>query len=109
MVVAVFVSLWVTTWVAGRLTHWEATYRGLRMPTRAVRRALYYHAAHYVPVGVVVLGTVLGYRELRLREMVSPVTGPMYLYVLCGEVIVAAAYLFKTYWTGMRNIMYANR
>ena len=24
------------------------------------------------------------------------------------EVIIAAAYLFSTYWTGMRNLMYAN-
>ena len=26
-----------------------------------------------------------------------------------AEVIIAAAYLFKTYWIGMRNMMYANR
>jgi len=34
--------------------------------------------------------------------------GMGYLYVLCGEVILAAGYLFMTYWTGMRNLMYAN-
>jgi hypothetical protein len=33
----------------------------------------------------------------------------IYLYVLCGEVVLGAFYLFKTYWIGMRNIMYANR
>ena len=32
-----------------------------------------------------------------------------YLYVLGAEVIVAAAYLFHTYWIAMRNMMYANR
>ena len=32
-----------------------------------------------------------------------------YLYVICAEVILAAVYLFKTYWIGMRNMMYANR
>jgi hypothetical protein len=32
-----------------------------------------------------------------------------YLYTLSGEVILAAIYLFWTYWIAMRNIMYANR
>ena len=32
-----------------------------------------------------------------------------YLYVLAGEVVVTAIYLFQTYWIGMRNMMYANR
>ena len=31
-----------------------------------------------------------------------------YLYALCGEVVVGALYLFRTYWIGMRNMMYAN-
>jgi len=29
--------------------------------------------------------------------------------VLSAEVVISAAYLFKTYWTGMRNMMYASR
>jgi hypothetical protein len=31
-----------------------------------------------------------------------------YLYTLSAEVVAAAAYLFMTYWTGMRNMMFAN-
>jgi len=31
-----------------------------------------------------------------------------YLYVLSAEVVLAALYLFWTYWIGMRNMMFAN-
>ena len=50
--------------------------------------------------------TVVGYR-LTLAH--TPGTATRYLYVLCAEVIVGAAYLFHTYWIAMRNMMYANR
>lgn len=53
--------------------------------------------------------TVLGYRLALHWGWLSGTTGMVYLYVLCGEVIVAAAYLFNTYWIAMRNLMYANR
>jgi hypothetical protein len=109
MVAGVFFFLELTTSVASRLTHWEATYRGLRMPVPVVLRAMYYHAAHYVPVCAVALATVAGYRYLLITGTASGLSGPTYLYVLCAEVIVGAFYLFKTYWTAMRNVMYANR
>jgi hypothetical protein len=93
------------TVIAARLTNWEATYRGLRMPLNVVLRGMYYHAAHYLPVALATAATVWGYSLLNL-----PITTmPTYLYVLCGEVIVFAGYLFNTYWIGMRNMMYANR
>jgi len=99
----------VTTEIAARLTTWEATYRGIRLPLPVVRRGLYYHAAHYVPVALLAAITVLGYRALLEAEVLQPASATKYLYALCAEVLVAAGYLFKTYWIGMKNMMFANR
>lgn len=104
--IGVFIVLESSTALAGRLTYWEASYRGLRMPLTVVLRSMYYHAAHYLPVCAAVFATVAIYQHYLWRGTGSPVT---YLYVLCIEVLLAAVYLFKTYWTGMKNVMYANR
>ena len=104
-----FVFLMLITLLAARLTAWEAAYRGLRMPREVVLRGLYYHAAHYVPVAAVALITVVGYRHMVEQEITTVQTLPTYLYVLSGQVILGAFYLFWTYWIGMRNMMYANR
>jgi hypothetical protein len=97
------------TKLAGWLTHWEASYRGIRLPKPVVERGMYYHAVHYLPVALIAAGTVLTYRALVDREWVGPTSTTTYLYVLCAEVVLAAIYLFRTYWIGMRNMMYANR
>ena len=104
-----YIALAWTTRLAARLTHWEANYRGIRLPMPVVRRGLYYHAAHYLPVGLVALATVGGYQLLLARGVLSAASATRYLYVLSGEVILCAIYLFNTYWIGMRNMMYANR
>jgi hypothetical protein len=95
--------------LAARLTAWEAAYRGYRLPHGVVLRALYYHAAHFLPVALVALITCGGYNLIQRSGDLQMTTGSTYVYVLCGEVIVAAGYLFNTYWIGMRNLMYANR
>jgi len=104
-----YVLLAVTTELAARLTHWEATYRGLRLPLPVVRRGLYFHAAHYLPVALMAAVTVVGYQALREANVVGPRWAVIYLYVLSAEVLIGAAYLFKTYWIGMKNMMFANR
>lgn len=104
----IYVSLEGITRIAARLTSFEASYRGLRLPLRAVLRGMDYHAAHYVPVAVLTSTTILGYAWLLDRRWTDYGSTPNYLYVLCGEVVVAASYLFWTYWIGMRNMMYAN-
>lgn len=104
-----FAILFGVTLLAAKLTNWEATYRGYRMPMNAVLRGMFYHAAHYLPVAAVALITVVGYRVLVEQQIISLQTAPQYLYTLGGEVIVGAVYLFQTYWIGMRNMMYANR
>ena len=51
----------------------------------------------------------MGYGYLVRRGVLDPTrTTTVYLYTLSGEVVLAAAYLFKTYWVAMRNMMYAN-
>ena len=104
----VFLCLDGITRIAARLTNWEATYRGLRLPLNAVLRGLDYHAAHYLPVALVSSLTMIGYRVALTHQWAGPASAPTYLYVLSGEVILAAVYLFQTYWIAMRNIMYAN-
>jgi hypothetical protein len=107
--VVTFVAIAGTTLLAARLTTWEATYRGIRLPLPVVRRGLYYHAAHYLPVALVAVATVVGYQVLLARHVFDVTTASTYLYVLSGEVVLGALYLFHTYWIGMRNMMYANR
>ena len=106
---AAYAVLRVTIRLAAGLTSWEAAYRGYRLPLPVVRRGLHYHSAHYLPVGVTALATVLGYQFLLARYDLSPYSGTTYLYVLSGEVVFFAVYLFLTYWAAMRNLMYANR
>ena len=55
------------------------------------------------------IATVAGYYLAVRRRWLSEETSVRYLIVLCTEVLIGAAYLFKTYWTGMKNTMYANR
>ena len=106
-----WIALLLTTLLAARLTHWEASYRGIRLPLAVVRRGMYYHAAHYLPVALAAAATVYAFRHAWLHHQanLSPKFMTHYLYFLCGLVVLAAAYLFRTYWIGMRNMMYANR
>jgi hypothetical protein len=102
-------ALTLLTRFAARLTNWEATYRGLRLPVPVVRRGLAFHAAHYLPVAIVALVTTAAYQiALHLHQMYWLIHWKIYLGVLCAEVILGAAYLFNTYWIAMRNMMYAN-
>jgi hypothetical protein len=103
-----FLCLWGLTNLAATLTTWEATYRGLRLPRSAVLRAMHYHAAHYLPVSLLAALTVVGYRALVHTGVLSEATSQIYLYVVCIEVVLAAFFLFNTYWIGMRKMMFAN-
>ena len=98
--------------LAARLTAWEAAYRGYRLPHAVVLRALYYHSAHILPVAFTVFVTCAAYNYLLnhlLPNRLLYTSEPAYLYTLCAEVVIAAGYLFNTYWIGMRGWMYANR
>jgi hypothetical protein len=108
MIAFAFFGLWGITLLASRLTVWEARYRGYRLPRIAVLRGLYYHAAHFLPVGLIAVLTTGGHLWLVEHHRLGSETADVYLWLLSGEVIVAAGYLFWTYWAAMRNMMYAN-
>jgi hypothetical protein len=108
LVAATFLAIAGTTQLAVLLTAWEAAYRGLRLPYHAARRAMYFHAAHYMPVAVVAMATVYVFAWLFNAQLLGPTAVMRYIYILAAEIIAGAGYLFKTYWIGMRNIMYAN-
>jgi hypothetical protein len=59
-------------------------------------------------VAVVVFLTVAGYHLALAAGWLDELSGVRYLYVLSIEVLAGSAYLFKTYWIGMRNMLYAN-
>ena len=103
-----YLFLRLTIAVAARLTSFEAGYRGHRLPLGVVRRGLDYHAAHYLPVALLAVGTVAGYQILLSADILTGLSATRYIYLLCAEVIVAASYLFATYWKGMRNMLFAN-
>jgi hypothetical protein len=106
------VLLPLVTMLAAKLTHWEATYRGLRMPLVAVRKCLFYHYVHYVPAALLIMVTTAVF--VAARQGIVPGIAPLragetYLYALSGEIVLTAVYLFWTYWIAMRNVMFANR
>ena len=74
-----------------------------------VRELLLAPAIGGLPAALLEAGAMAVLVFLAARSVLDPASATTYLYVLCAEVIVAAAYLFHTYWVGMRNIMYANR
>jgi hypothetical protein len=108
LIIVTFVVLQAVTYIAARLTNWEASYRGLRLPLNVVLRGMYYHAAHYLPVALGAAITVFGYQWWRTHYDPLGQSMTTYLYVLCAEVVVFAGFLFNTYWIGMKNMMYAN-
>jgi hypothetical protein len=101
-------SLNALTHLAARLSAWEAAYRGIRLPINTVRRGLYFHAPHYLPVILIVLITVTLMRYLVYHIGLRGWT-INYLIVLSAQVVGGAVYLFITYWIGMKNMMFANR
>jgi len=108
-IVAAYLVLAGLTRLVARLSAWEAAYRGLRLPRPVVDRALDYHAVHLTPPGFIALLTTAGYALLeRYNANLAGTWVMTYLVVLAAEVVLAAVYLFLTYWKAMRNLMYAN-
>jgi hypothetical protein len=105
----IYLLLWSVTRLAARLSAWEAVYWGYRLPLPVVQRSLYYHAAHYLPVAILSLATIAANAWLARHRLLGPQRTMRYLDVLCAEVLRGAGYLFKTYWAGMKNTMWANR
>jgi hypothetical protein len=96
-----------------RLATWlsaiEAKYWGMRLPYPVVRRGLLFHRASYFPVAILANIVVWGFRWMIEEMIVDATWNSVYLYTLCGVVVVSAIYLFQAYWIAMRNMMYANK
>jgi hypothetical protein len=97
------------TALASWLSAIEAKYWGMRLPRPIVRRAMRFHAACYLPVGLLAAAIVWGFRVAMLKRLIPPDRATWYLYTLCAAVILSAAYLFRMYWIAMKGMMYANR
>jgi hypothetical protein len=97
------------TALAGWLSAIEARYWGMRLPRLVVVRALRFHSACYLPVGLLAVSIVWGNQILLSRRLILESSASLYLYTLCAAVIVSAVYLFVMYWIAMKNMMYANR
>lgn len=114
---AAFVALWGLTYLlmtyVTRLAAWlsalEGRYWGMRLPHSAVARCLQYHAASYLPVGLLAAGLVWGYWFGLRAGVWSWRSAQWYPWILSGAVVVSAGYLFAQYLVAMRNIRYANR
>lgn len=104
----IFLAMVIVHRLAVWLTAWEAAYRGLRLPRIAVRRAMHYHAAHYEPVGIVATLLIGAFQWALQHKMLPPSGDLIYISSLSGLVLVAAVYLFCSYWAMMRKLLYAN-
>lgn len=103
-----FAILALTRKLAAWLSVLESRYHGMRMPTVAVKRAMHYHAAAMIPVAAVTLGLTSGLRPA-LGWLLGRDATAEYLWGLSAWVVIAAGYLFVTYWAAMKAIMHANR
>jgi hypothetical protein len=103
--IVVNVGLYWLYRLASRLTSFEGTYRGLRMPLPIVRRVMNYHQATLiVPAFIAMCITLVPH----FFANATWYTDMRYLYTLSGVVVVGAGYLFMSYWGAMRRVMYAN-
>lgn len=91
------------------LTSFEARYWGYRLPGPVVTRGLQYQSATYLPATALAVAWIIIGRISIERDPGGALTPLVYLYILCGTVVVSAVYLFVTYATAMRKLMYANR
>ncbi|HEY1628568.1 MAG TPA: hypothetical protein VGF52_01845 [Tepidisphaeraceae bacterium] len=106
---AMYLILLGLTRLATWLSAIEAKYWGMRLPYFVVMRGLTFHNANYLPVGLLAVGIVWGYRVLLNENILDRTRDTIYLYTLCIAVVISAGYLFRNYWIAMRSMMYANR
>ncbi len=86
----------------------EGKYWGLRLPRPIVRRTLQYWTVHAAAASIVISFIPLAYLLLLVSSDQAGLYFAGYLYTLSGAVVIAAFYLFRTYWVAMRAIMYGN-
>jgi hypothetical protein len=106
--VIVFVVLDQTGRLAAYLTSKESRFWGMRLPADAIGRAMQFHSANYLPVGILFILITWGYHLLLFFEFVTLVTATTYLLTLCVAVVLSAVWLFESFVIAMRRIRFAN-
>jgi hypothetical protein len=104
----VYLAIALTTWVVERVTTSLLTSRKDLARLPVVRRALCFHAAQFVPVGPLLGVTAYGYLTLQHNYLDWRfwASNSMFVrYLLVGEAVVGAAYLFITYRIAVKNMM----
>jgi predicted RNA-binding Zn-ribbon protein involved in translation (DUF1610 family) len=96
------------TWLAVRATAVESKFWGMRLSPEMLKRAMNFHAANYLPVGVLAVLVTGGYRIAIETNLLSPLWGVAYLVTLCVAVVAAALWLFESFVIAMRRIRLAN-
>lgn len=104
-----FVTITGIRALAAFLSALESKYHGLRLPLPVVQRALHFHAAHLLPVAIITAALTTTYRVGTRVDLIPRTAEIPYLYLLSAWIVLAAGYLFWTYWMAMKAIMYANR
>jgi hypothetical protein len=96
------------TWSAERMTAVESKFWGMRLSPAMLRRAMNFHAANYLPVGVLAVLVTGGYRLALETDLLSAQWGVAYLVTLSAAVVAGALWLFESFVIAMRRIRLAN-
>lgn len=108
LIVASIVLLTQVTRLAIWLTAKESKWWGMRLPSPVLKRAMDFHAANYLPVGILALTITGGYRLLNELHVLSDIQAVPYLVTLSAAVVAGAVWLFESFVIAMRRIRYAN-
>lgn len=98
----------LVTWLAVRMTAVESKFWGMRLSPEMLRRAMNFHAANYLPVGVLAVLVTGGYRLALETDLLNAQWGVAYLVTLCVAVVAGAMWLFESFVIAMRRIRLAN-
>jgi hypothetical protein len=101
-------TLSLVTRLATWLTSKEGAFWGMRLPSSVVTRAMSFHSANYLPVGILAFLLTFGYRIGLMSGWTDASTGVKYLIALCILVVSSAVWLFESYVVAMRRIRLAN-
>ena len=96
------------TWSAERMTAVESKFWGMRLSPAMLRRAMNFHAANYLPVGLLAVAVTGGYRLAIGTELITAQWGVAYLVTLSAAVVAGALWLFESFVIAMRRIRLAN-
>lgn len=90
------------------MTEKESRWWGMRLPRAVLVRAMDFHAANYLPVGIMAIVITGGFRLLVESGVLTLGDAVPYLVLLSAAVVVGAFWLFESFVIAMRRIRYAN-